>query len=65
METFDSNDALEIDCYEKILSFYNKQKEKDRDEVKLWKHKTVIKIMEIWNKTRNITLARNSLIILI
>lgn len=64
MESLDK-DELEIICYEQILSIFKKQEEMSRDEINLWKHQAIIRIMEIWNKTRNITLVRNSLILMI
>ena len=65
METYDNIDELEMICYDRILQVFNNQKEMGREELKLWKHKTIIKIMEIWNDTRNMNLVRNSLILMI
>ena len=65
MESYDNNDELENICYEKILNIFNKQKEMGRDELNLWKHRTIIKIMDVWNQTKNMTLVRNSLILMI
>ncbi len=65
MVTFDKIDEIEIHCYDVILKVFNKQQEMGREEVKLWKHRALIKIMEIWDKTKNMTLVRNSLILMI
>jgi len=65
METFHSDDELEIDCYEKILRYFNERKDINREDVKLWKNRSLVKIMELWNRTKNITLVRNSLILMI
>jgi hypothetical protein len=65
VEIIDNIEELEVICYEKILEYYQMQKEKDREEINLWKHRTIVKIMEIWNKTKSLTLVRNSLILII
>ena len=65
MESFHSEDELEIDCYEKILKYFNQRKDMKRDDFRLWKNLSLVKIMEVWNRTRNITLVRNSLILMI
>jgi len=63
METLHNDE--EIDCYEKILQFFNQQQFLSKENKNLWKSRSLIKIMEVWSRTRNLTLVRNSLILLI
>ena len=65
METLHNEEELEIDCYEKILRFFNEQRSISKEGTILWKNRSLIKIMDVWNRTRNITLVRNSLILMI
>jgi len=57
-------DEIEIDCYEKILKFFQ-DKSRSRMDTDLWKTQSLMKIMEVWDRTKNIFLVRNSLILLI
>ncbi len=61
----ENSKALIMDCYDKILKYFENIQERDRDEIRLWKTRALIKIMEFWENTKNDTLLRNSTILLI
>jgi hypothetical protein len=54
----------ELECYTKILNTY-KKKDMSRKEKEMWKHKSYIKLMNILERTENMNVVRNSLILIL
>ncbi|MEJ2277587.1 MAG: hypothetical protein P8Y70_07545 [Candidatus Lokiarchaeota archaeon] len=58
------NKCTEIDCYEKILDFFQENKFKKK-KIELWKNKTFIALMKKLEKTQNRVLVKNAIILMI
>lgn len=59
-----NDDSLEIDCYEKILNYFNSC-EDSRDKREIWKSHSLITLMNKLMRTQNKRLIQNALILLL
>lgn len=57
-------DIDELEFYTKILNTYQKE-DMSRQEKEMWKNKTYVKLMKILERTNNINVVRNSLILIL
>jgi len=58
-----SND-LELECYSKIIDFFQKEKI-NQEETEIWKSQSIIELMNYLERTHNRTLVTNALILLL
>ncbi|MHA1148905.1 MAG: hypothetical protein ACTSR8_11765 [Promethearchaeota archaeon] len=59
-----TDDSLEIDCYEKILNYFNNCQD-PREIKEIWKSRSLITLMKKLISTQNKRLIRNALILLL
>jgi hypothetical protein len=59
-----NSEDYELDCYLKILNYFQKEKT-SREEAEIWKNKSIIELMNLLDRTRNRTLVTNALILLL
>ncbi|MFX1418243.1 MAG: hypothetical protein ACFE9N_04900 [Promethearchaeota archaeon] len=59
-----NSEDLELDCYLKIINYFQKEKS-NREEAEIWKNKSIIELMNLLERTRNRTLVTNALILLL
>ncbi|TXT58826.1 MAG: hypothetical protein BAJALOKI2v1_300041 [Promethearchaeota archaeon] len=60
----DELDIEELEFYTKILNTYQKE-DMSRQEKEMWKNRTYVKLMKILERTNNINVVRNSLILIL
>ncbi len=59
-----NSDDLEIECYSKIIDFFQKEKI-NQEETEIWKSQSIIELMNYLERTHNRTLVTNALILLL
>jgi len=59
-----NSEDFELDCYLKIINYFQNEKT-NREEVEIWKNKSIIELMNLLDRTRNRTLVTNALILLL
>ncbi|MHA1293685.1 MAG: hypothetical protein ACTSQJ_13585 [Promethearchaeota archaeon] len=64
MNDYSNNDENEMKCYLKILNYFQKKSDK-REDIELWKSKSLMKLMDILMRTQNRKLITNALILMI
>lgn len=64
MKVINNNDELEIDCYLKILEYFQKEKV-DRETTEIWKNQSLIELMNLLERTKNRTLVANAIILIL
>lgn len=57
-------DSDELECYLKIIDYFQNEKI-NREEIEIWKNKSIIEIMKYLKSTHNRTLVTNVLILLL
>ena len=57
-------DNIEAKCKEKILQYYLKESQ-GQEISEIWYYRTLVKLMELLNRTKNKNLVKNALIILL
>jgi len=58
------NDELELDLYLKIIEYFQKEKE-SREEIQIWKNKSILELMKYLRRTENRIFVRNALILIL
>jgi len=59
-----NSDDLEVECYLKIIEYFQKEKT-SHEETEIWKSKSIIELMNYLERTHNRTLVANALILLL
>jgi hypothetical protein len=59
-----TTEDLELDCYLKILDFYQNKKT-NRDEAEIWKDHSLIEFMKLLDKKKNRVLVTNAIILML
>jgi len=59
-----NSDDLELECYSKIIDFFQKEKT-SQEETVIWKSQSIIELMNYLERTHNRTLVTNALILLL
>ena len=54
-----------MDCYDKILSYYEQHEDLASDSSRVWLHKFLVKLMHEFNKAPDYLRVRNCLILLV
>lgn len=58
------SDELELDLYLKIIDYFQKEKV-TREEIEIWKNKSIIELMKFLERSQNRTLVTNALILIL
>lgn len=58
------SDELELDLYLKIIDYFQKEKV-TREEIEIWKNKSIIELMKYLKRTQNRTFVTNALILIL
>ncbi len=58
------SDELELDLYLKIIDYFQKEKV-TREEIEIWKNKSIIELMKFLEGSQNRTLVTNALILIL
>jgi len=58
------SDELELDLYLKIIDYFQKEKV-SREEIEIWKNKSIIELMKFLERSQNRTLVTNALILIL
>jgi len=59
-----NSDDLELECYLKIIDYFQKEKI-SREEIEIWKSQSIIELMKYLEHTHNRALVTNALILLL
>jgi len=59
-----NSENLEMECYLKIIDFFQKEKI-SQEETEIWKSKSIIELMKYLKRTHNRPLVANALILLL
>ncbi len=58
------SDEFELELYMNIIDYFQKEK-LSREEIEIWKNKSIIELMKYLKRTRNRTLVTNALILIL
>ncbi|MFX1572558.1 MAG: hypothetical protein ACFFB0_07405 [Promethearchaeota archaeon] len=64
MKINNNYDEFELDCYLKIIDFFQKEKV-NKENKEIWKSKSLIELMNYLDRTKNKTLVTNAIILII
>lgn len=59
-----ANNNLEMDFYTRIINFFKNQPS-TKDTIEIWKNKSLIELMKVFERTQNKEFIQNAIIILI
>ena len=54
----------ELDCYYKILDYFQKEK-RNREQIEMWKYHSLIELMKLLDRTKNRTFVTNAIILIL
>ena len=64
MKINNNSDDLELDCYLKIIEYFQKERF-DRETTEIWKNQSLIELMNLLERTKNRTLVTNAIILIL
>jgi len=64
MKINNSYDEFELDCYLKIIDFFQ-HKKVDKEKTEIWKSQSLIELMDFLDRSKNKTLVANALILIL
>lgn len=64
MKINNNSDENELDCYLKIIDFFQ-NKEINKDKREIWKNHSLIKLMNLLERTKNKALVANAIILIL
>ena len=59
-----NSEEIELDCYLKIINYFQTKQDR-REEIEIWKSKSIITLMKLLIRTQNRTLVTNALILIL
>jgi len=64
MKICENNDAFELDCYMKILDYFQKDKI-NKENTEIWKDQTFIELMKLLEQKKNSDMVTNAIILML